>query len=118
MIKNATITLQREKVIPLYMLNKFEVVLDDKEIGEISNGENKSFKIDSGKHTLFVKIAYDLISAPKNEYSEPIEFIIKEKQNMNFDCGVNVDTSNILITILSPILSMLTKDKKLYLKKE
>src|SRR5581483_3982091 len=67
-------TIERESVRP-DRLRKYKVILDNKEIGQIADGQKKSFEASKGTHELMLRI--DWASSKKVQFTSgtsPVDF--------------------------------------------
>lgn len=74
------ITIEREDARP-DRLRKYRVILDDREIGQIADGEKKSFEASEGAHELMLRIDW--------ASSRRIQFISTSKP-VSFKCRSNI----------------------------
>lgn len=72
-------------------LRKYKVLLDDVEIGEISNGETKSFEVAPGEHILQLKIDW----ACSNE----VNFAQKNNESLKFEVSSPVRGLRIIFAV-------------------
>lgn len=73
-------------------LRKFDIYLDNKNIGSISDGEEVKSEIAPGKHEILLKI--DWCSSNK------LAFDIEGGQTINFNCGCSVYGWKILFVLI------------------
>lgn|SRR3989338_2972024 len=85
-------------------LRAYKVVLDGNVIGEIRNGQQVEFDVESGKHMLNLKIDWCR--------SNIVEFEIKQ-DSVQFECGSNLRGFKILLAIFYVIL---LRSKYIWLK--
>jgi len=82
--------------------NKFvpiHIYIDGQKAGSLRDGERAEFRVVAGEHTLQAKVN---ISA-----SNPIQFEIGDKRNIDFELGSNINVmKNVLIALSHPALLM------------
>ncbi|MPM33947.1 hypothetical protein SDC9_80528 [bioreactor metagenome] len=61
------------------LARKYKVMLDDKQIGEIKDGESKCFQVEEGEHTLYLKIDWCK--------SNKVNFNASKDEEVEFECG-------------------------------
>ncbi len=61
-------------------LRKLNVVVDGKKIGNIANGKQESFELDSGRHTVQVKLLLG---------SESLDVDLNPGDSAHFECGIS-----------------------------
>jgi hypothetical protein len=79
-------------------IRKYEVLIDGKQVGEIANGETKSFDVTPGGHTIQLKIDW--------ARSNQIEFTSSNNEDLRFKVssplrGINLIKSILFATVLS-----------------
>ncbi|RFU62877.1 hypothetical protein [Peribacillus glennii] len=77
----ATIIINREK----QLMNKFrdyKILMDDREIGSIKDGETKEFTLEPGDYKLQMQIDWCL--------SKEISFTAGEGERVRFQCGTRI----------------------------
>ena len=87
-------------------LRKYKIILDGKLIGKIAKDELKSFNIEPGNHTIYLKIDWCR--------SNKINFHVSENEDINFICE-NFSKNNFK-GFLFPLYITLFKNKYLTLK--
>lgn len=92
-------------------LRKYHLLSDDKEIGEVGNGEEKVFGVMSGKHSFYIKL--DWIK------SEALTLDVRAGETVRLVCGADT-AKNTAVAFLGPILSAIPQVGRtlLYLKRE
>jgi hypothetical protein len=78
----------------------YKVILDGKEIGEIANGESKSFKVAPGTHILYLSIDY--------AKSNKLNFECKSNKTVSFECRNNI--SGVKYLLLPLYLTILANE--------
>ena len=73
-------------------LRSYRIELDGKIIGEIDDGETKRIALESGSHTLRLRL--DWCSSQK------IEFKVDKREDVNFRCTSNIQGARALIGIV------------------
>jgi hypothetical protein len=77
-------------------LRSYEVELDGTTIGEIADGESKSFKIGSGAHTLRLKISW--------ASSNKVNFVSTRNGKVNFRCASRMKGARAWLAIIYVLL--------------
>lgn len=67
-------------------------MLDEKEVGQIADGETSEYDIAPGEHILYMKIDY--------ARSEKIQFTVDAGKNIEFVCSPNITGLKILVSFL------------------
>lgn len=92
-----SITLKRKTAWGDHLRN-YKVVLDNKEVGKIADGETFSYEVYPGQHSLYLKIDY--------ARSKKIDFQTNSKKAIVFHCSPNITGFKILLKFLySTVLS-------------
>jgi hypothetical protein len=73
-------------------LRSYIVMLDGQRIGEIYDGEEKSFNISSGEHSIWLKIDW--------ARSPILKFEAKKNQAVRFECQSEATGSKVLLAVL------------------
>lgn len=100
----ATIYLQRESTYA-DKLRKYQVELDGTIIGEIADGENKSFNVKKGSHVICLRQAW--------ARSPRVAFEAVEEESVRFECGNALKGVKLLFVI---IYATLLSSRYLYLR--
>src|SRR5688572_19515030 len=86
-------------------LRSYRVVVDDSEVGTISNGESKTFSIEPGPHQLVLKI--DWCS------SNTARFDLPPGRSIHFECGSNLRGMALFLSIYYVLFA---RDQYLWLR--
>lgn len=73
-------------------LRNYKVMLDDKEVGQVADGETFKYGVIPGEHVLHLKIDYGR--------SKKLRFSANANQNVEFACSPNITGLKILILLL------------------
>jgi hypothetical protein len=86
-------------------LRKYKVVIDDIEVGSIVDGGIEQYDIQTGHHTIYLKIDWCT--------SNKIEFDILENEILEFNCGSLKGKKTLLVYMYITIL----RNRYLWIKK-
>jgi len=86
----ATLRISRDSGYADYV-RSYSVLLDDKEIGQIKNGETKNFQIASGKHSLRMKLDW--------AGSKSLDFVADDSNMAAFRVSSNLRGGRLLLAL-------------------
>lgn len=73
-------------------LRSYKVILDGEVVGELADGQSKSFNVEPGTHTLYMKIDW--------ARSNKLTFRSAGTQTLNFRCGSNLKGAKVFLAIV------------------
>ena len=105
-VSSATLRLTRSHSRWGDRVRRYVILVDDLQIGEISDGETKTIDIEPGHHTLRLKIDWT--------GSEDVLFDVGDGQSVNFRCGPRVKAAFAVVGLLQ---SVVQRDKWILLER-
>lgn len=86
-------------------IRKYKVIVDDKEVGNIKDGETKCFEVDEGNHNIYLKIDWCR--------SNKLDFYVSKDYSIEFECGSSLNDWKLWFGI---IYITFLKNKYLWIK--
>lgn len=87
------------------LARKYKVMLDDKQIGEIKDGESKYFQVEEGEHTLYLKIDWCK--------SNKVNLNVSKDEEVELECGGSMRGWKLFLAL---IYTTFLKNKYLWIK--